>query len=136
VKFRSLARRACALILICLLSVVASVTSPGKSIRLRNETITPDAASGQATASATPVSEPPTSKLFLIQFTQPVQPAWREQLRALGVELLRYVPEDAFVAKFDGAAPGQIRKLEFVSWVGPYRPDHKLQGELRAARPG
>jgi hypothetical protein len=134
VKFRSLARRACALILICLLSVVASVTSPGKSIRLRNETITPDAASGQATASATPVSEPPTSKLFLIQFTQPVQPAWREQLRALGVELLRYVPEDAFVAKFDGAAPGQIRKLEFVSWVGPYRPDHKLQGELRAAR--
>ncbi|MGN6555958.1 MAG: S8 family serine peptidase, partial [Verrucomicrobiota bacterium] len=59
-----------------------------------------------------------------------MQPDWRDQLQRAGVELLRYVPEDAFVAKLNGVAPGQIRRMDFVRWMGRYRPEHKVHRDL------
>jgi len=53
-----------------------------------------------------------------IQFDGRTQPAWPLQLKALGVELLRYVPEDAFVAYVENSQLEQIAALDFVRWVG------------------
>ena len=118
-------RRACGLVLACLLSAVASSAAPDKPIRLRNQP------SGlKVTAENEKQPSAPASGLFLVQFAEAPRPEWREQLRALGVELLRFVPEDAFVAKFDSAAPGQIRKLGFVTAVTAYLPEHKLHRRL------
>ena len=72
-----------------------------KVIRLRNEIIsTPPKA---AVALQTRVAEPPATGLFLVQFNDRIQPAWREQLRQMRVDLVRYVPDDTFIARFDGA---------------------------------
>lgn len=49
------------------------------------------------------------------------------------MELLKYVPEDAFIARFMQTPPEQIRALAFVNWVGPYRPDDKVHPRLAAA---
>lgn len=101
-----------------------------KPIRLRNELITPPPHNAGDVRAIAAVGEEPRSGLFLIQFTGTAQPAWREQLRALGVELLHYVPDDAFVARFTGTQPAQLHQLEFVRWVGDYRVEHKLHRKL------
>lgn len=105
-----------------------------KVIRLRNETINP-APPAVAKASPAPLqpaaAEPPVSGLYIIQFTDRLQPGWREELRGLGVELLHYVPEDAFVARVNQVPLSRLRALGFVTWTGEYRPEHKVHQGLR-----
>ena len=113
------------------MAIAGAVNAQNKAILLRNGTIsTPPKASAQTFA-----AEPATSGLFLIQFTSPLQPAWREQLRQMGVELARYVPNDAFVARFENTSPGQVNQLPFVRWIGPYRAEYKIDSRLRTTGP-
>ncbi|HMP82176.1 MAG TPA: S8 family serine peptidase, partial [Verrucomicrobiota bacterium] len=72
--------------------------------------------------------------LFLVQFKVPPGPDERRELESLGIELLRYVPDDAYVARFNKTRKGLIRKLNFVHWVGPYRNEHKIHPRLKADR--
>src|SRR6266566_6361096 len=102
-----------------------------KSIHLRNETISTPSKAAAAVQTRTSVLA--ASGLFLVQFTGPLQPAWREQLRQMGVELVRYVPDDAFIAKFSNVSPASVGALSFVHWVGSYRPEHKIHPRLVAA---
>ena len=64
--------------------------------------------------------------MFLLQFEGSVQPEWMAQLKMRGVELLNYVPDDAFVARFRGDGPEAIQSLPFVRWIDTYRPEQKL----------
>jgi len=115
---------------LCLFIGTISVLAQDKVIRLRNETIsTPPKVGGVLQPQ---IAESPATGLFLVQFNNPLQPAWREQLRQMRVELVRYVPEDAFVAQFNGVSPGQVRRLSFVRWVGAYRSQHKLDARLKS----
>lgn len=118
----------------CLAAVLLAIlagSAEAKPIRLRNETIEP--AAPASAPSAAPADAIPVRGLFLIQFAAPPHPEWRAQLQALGVDLLHYVPDDAFIAKLDGVPMGQIRALRFVNWLGAYRPEHKVQARLTAA---
>ena len=133
VHSRFVVRVARLVVLLCALLVVTAMGAPGKSIRLRNETITPTTSVNSLKSLAAAANDDPTNGLFLIQFTSTPQAAWREPLRGLGVELLQYVPDDAFIARFDGAQSGKIRQLEFVRWVGRYSPEHKLHQALTHA---
>src|SRR5215813_3710749 len=72
--------------------------SGDKPIRLHNETVL---VRPQASAAPTGL-QGPAFGLFLVQFTGPLLPAWREELRAQGTEMLRYVSDDAFVARCRG----------------------------------
>ena len=113
----------------CLFIGAVGVLAQDKVIRLRNETISTPPKAGAVLKAQ--VAESPASGLFLVQFNNPLQPAWREQLRQMRVELVRYVPEDAFVAQFNGVSPGQVKRLSFVRWVGAYRSQHKLDARLK-----
>src|SRR6266545_811758 len=115
--------------IICLCAWGMGARAQEKTIRLRNETISPP--STAAAALQPQAVEPPVTGLFLVQFNERLQPAWREQLRRMRVELVRYVPDDAFVARFEGASPGQVKRLSFVRWVGAYRPEHKLDVRVK-----
>lgn len=114
---------------------VSAAGSPAKTIRLRNETITtPPASKTFPKAQAgDPAARKPASGLFLIQFEGALEASQRAQLNALGVELLNYVPDDAFIAQFDNAIPSQVQALDFVRYIGPYRPEHKVHPRLAAA---
>src|SRR5438477_2347941 len=115
---------------ICLLTVAVSVLAQDKVIRLRNQAIsTPPKAAAALQSKAV---EPPASGLFLVQFIDRLQPPWREELGQLRVELVRYVPDDTFIARFDSASLEKVNRLPFVRWVGPYRPEHKIDFRLRA----
>ncbi len=112
--------------LVCLLFAVAAAAAPGKAIRLRNQPL-----AVSAVAQSQSVDSTPASGLFLIQFRGSLKPEWREQLRTMGVELLRYVPDDAFVAKMQSVRPEAVRSLEFVQFFGKYRPEHKMHPRLQ-----
>ena len=112
---------------------VLSLEAADKFINLRTERIQ-TAGAFQAAAmragTGAPLSTRPLTGLILIQFTAEPLPAWKETLEGLGVKLLRYVPQDAFVAVARGARLDELGALPFVQWVGPYRPDHKLERSL------
>lgn len=69
---------------------------------------------------------------YLVQFTGPIQAEWESRMEATGAKLLDYVPDFALIAKMDGKTKAQISKLEFVRWVGKYRPGYKLQPGLES----
>jgi serine protease AprX len=102
-----------------------------KSIRLRNEIIlTPPA--GTALASSQ-VDSTNGSRLFLIQFEEHPLAAQRAVLQSMGVDVLKYIPDDAFIARLTNASPEQVRALKFVRWVGPYLARHKIHPRLSLA---
>ncbi len=73
------------------------------------------------------------SGLQLIQFRAKLTPEWRELLQANGVDLLHYVPDDTFIARFHNVPVAQVRALPFVEWVGDYRPEIKIHRAVKSA---
>src|SRR2546421_1050551 len=115
----------------CLLFGTVGVLAQDKVIRLPTETISTPPKT--AAAPQPQIVESPATGLFLVQFNDGLQPAWREQLRQMRVELVRYVPDDAFIARFNNVSPASVGALSFVHWVGSYRPEHKIHPQLVAA---
>ena len=114
-------------------SIHFSAAAQTRQIRLRTETIsTPPRAkvAGMAVGLAAQV---PASGLFLVQFDGAVEAGWKTELHSLGVELLKYVPDDAFIAQFNSVPPEKIQGLSYIRWLGPYRADYKVHPRLAAA---
>ena len=64
--------------------------------------------------------------LWIIQCRRTVDQAVRDQLTRAGAALLRYLPDDAYVARLAPAAVAAIRRLADIRWVGPYHPAYRL----------
>lgn len=107
-----------------------------KPVYLRNEIFDPATNAGPTlAAAAVPGVEPaPIQALFLVQLQAPPRGEWRATLERLGARLLRYVPEDTYVVRGDGATIQKLRQLSFVEWVGPYLARHKVHPSF--TRPG
>ena len=67
---------------------------------------------------------------YIVQFQGPVQEAWRQQVSALGGELLDYIPDFAFKARMTPAQAAEVEALASVAWVGPFQPAYKLSPEV------
>ncbi len=76
-----------------------------------------------------------THPYHLVQFDGPVLPAWRDQVLALGVDLVAYLPDHAFFARVPDGALEDLREVEHVRYVGPIHPAYRihpvLQQEIR-----
>ncbi len=109
-----------------------------REIRLRNGVIaTPSVAkTASATQSQSQASAVPISSLYLIQLENHLTPAERIELQMLGVKLLKYVPDDAFIARLNNVSPDRVRALAFVRWVGIYQADYKIEARLTATAHG
>mgnify|MGYP001602156105 FL=1 len=124
--FPAFASRASSLIFISLFAMIFA-TAAEKPIWLRNPIPAPTPPTPPARAAVSA----PASGLFVVQFRKPLQPEWRAELARLGVTLLRYVPDDAFVAKFQNVRPENIRALGYVQFVGEYRAEQKIHSRVR-----
>ncbi|MCI0522006.1 MAG: S8 family serine peptidase [Chloroflexi bacterium] len=71
--------------------------------------------------------------LYLLQFTGPVQDAWKAQVEGLGARLYGYVPDYAFIARFKPGALEAARALPFVNWIGAYHPAYRIDAGLSSA---
>jgi subtilisin-like proprotein convertase family protein len=69
------------------------------------------------------------SKMLLVQFPGPVKPEWYQQLVATGVEIVSYIPNNAYLVFGDGKAIGNVRSLNrgLLQWQGEYKDEYKIQ---------
>ncbi len=122
----------CFAVWLCLASqpVHAAFDRP-RTIRLRNDEINPPPrAQFVAELSASASGSMATNGLFVVQFTGPMQPSWRQFLDAHRLELVRHIPRDAFIVKLNGHSMSQVAAMPFVGWIGRYRPEHKILKSL------
>jgi subtilase family protein len=79
--------------------------------------------------------------LRLVQFVGPVKREWLEELRASGVEIIAYVPNNAYLVRGDRRASGRLLKAGreaaargkgFIQWEGPYLDEYKIHPAVKA----
>jgi len=88
-------------------------------------------------------------RIRLLQFAGPVQRGWHEALEACGVQIVAFVPHNAYLVYGDKASLRQVEALAAapmpVQWEGPFLDDFKIppaakilegKGPLRAMGPG
>ncbi|MBF2062912.1 MAG: S8 family serine peptidase [Calothrix sp. C42_A2020_038] len=71
------------------------------------------------------------SNYILIQTSQPLNREQRSQLATLGAEILEYVPENAYICRYEPANLDVIRNLPFIEWANVYMEGFKLALGLR-----
>ena len=71
--------------------------------------------------------------LWVVQFGRAPTDALREAVRRAGGEVLRYLPENAYVVRMDAAEAAAVRAQDPVRYVGAYHPAYRLDPELRDA---
>lgn len=68
----------------------------------------------------------PARSYYVVQFGGIVKDEWLESLRDAGVEVLQYVPHQAFFVYGDGEAIKKAAGHSRVRWVGAYTAEQKL----------
>jgi subtilisin family serine protease len=119
----------------CSLGFIADASAQPKPIRLRNEVIDTDSGTNRAVMAGQKHARAAVSGLYLLQFNGPLEPGQRTELQGLGVDLVRYVPEDAFIARLEKVSTATVGALSYVHWIGPYRSQHKIQARLAEIAP-
>lgn len=70
----------------------------------------------------------------VVQLDGPMTSARREALRAAGVRVLGYVPDDAYVVSLRSADAEAVKSLSFVRWHGGYERSWSRSPDLAARR--
>lgn len=118
------------LILLLIGSGVSGWAQASKPIRLRTETLLPAARGAVARAAVPDPSDPEVSGLYLIQFRSAPDAVTRDRLSGLGVSLIQYVPDDAFLSRLRSASLAALRADPQVVAVQDYAPRHKIDPRL------
>lgn len=76
-------------------------------------------------------------QLWLVQFVGPLKEGWLQEVEQTGMELVIYMPSNAYLVWGNGAALTRLEELAarspFVQWTGPYHPAYRLAPPLRQA---
>ncbi|MSU59755.1 MAG: hypothetical protein EXS35_16575 [Pedosphaera sp.] len=110
------------------ISLLANAT-PNKPIRLRNQV-----SAANSPKLSSPNQHSAVTGLFVIQFRETPKAEWRSQLRSLGVQLVKFVPDDAFLARLDHARLADVQALSYVQFVGEYQAQHKIHSKLNGVK--
>src|SRR5439155_10177969 len=74
-------------------------------------------------------------RMHLVQFVGPVQPAWRDEVEATGVQIVAYIPENAYLVYGDAQSIGQLQALAgtaaHVQWEAAYLDEYKIHPAAR-----
>jgi subtilisin-like proprotein convertase family protein len=87
------------------------------------------------TLSATAAADP-TKRLHLVQFAGPIKPEWREALIKQGLQVVTYIPNNAYLVYGTGAQRAAITtvvaKVAPVQWSGEFLPEHRISPRIAA----
>jgi len=114
------------------LSPATFAESNNAPIRLKVATFHPGLGEKPDIPPGLTIASPPRSvpTYYLVQFEGPIQPAWKEELAALGAEIAEYIPEFAFKVRMTPNIAGRARQLDAVTWVGIFQPAYKISPAL------
>jgi len=68
----------------------------------------------------------PEAEAFLVQANGPVTPQFRAALEAAGVEVVAYIPNNAYLVRAWPGAKDALARVPGVAWVGVWEPYFKL----------
>ena len=95
-----------------------------------------DTFSPEVMALRTPLALRPGKQLHLVQFAGPIKPEWREALEHTGVQVITYIPQNAYLIYGDASALGAMQTwaagANYVQWEGPYLDDYKIHPAARS----
>jgi len=94
-------------------------------IHLRNATIN-TANVKSLTAPDTPTIK--SNELYIIQFKEPLNSHQISDLKQSGIELLRYIPDGAYISRVKNQKSLTANKL--TQWIGIYLPEYKIDKRL------
>ena len=70
------------------------------------------------------------SSLHLVQFAGPIKPNWIEELEATGVEIINYIPNNAYLVFGQEHELARLSnwaaRTEYVQWDGEYKSEYKI----------
>ncbi|WP_342304515.1 PGF-pre-PGF domain-containing protein [Methanolobus sp. ZRKC5] len=67
---------------------------------------------------------------YIVQFTGPVQEIWKQNIKSRGATIHNYIPNNAFVFSMSKDVKAQVYTLDFVKWIGDYKPSYKYEPKL------
>lgn len=129
VMFFRVSRAGCHLLAALIVLALIAVSVEAKEIKLRSEVIQTDSADRRSEMAGL-MKAKPVSGLFLIQFDTPIEIARREELEKSGITLIKYLPENAYIARFNRVSPNAVASLKAARWVGNYRAEYKIHPRL------
>lgn len=114
----------CAVILFAKVQAQTTSESGSNAIYLNSRTIQTDSPQRRLFSQQNTFLQSihPTKGLYLIQWSQPVQPAWKSDLERLGLQVLDYIPENAYLVYGDPSAARAMGTVMAASpqvrWMG------------------
>lgn len=75
------------------------------------------------------------SNFILVQTTQPLDRAQKDELASKGAAILEYVPENTYLCSFAPADLSPIRALPYVTWANVYMRGFKIAPTLQSSLP-
>jgi subtilisin family serine protease len=78
------------------------------------------------------VSYADDSDYYLVKFSGPIMPEWKDTLSSMGVIFSEYVPDYSFVVSFTPSMRPDVQSLDFVDSVISYSPKLKYYPSLKS----
>ena len=79
-------------------------------------------------------------RLHMVHFAGPIQAAWRRELLDAGVEIVSYIPQNAYLVYGDSSQIARVQALAasapHIRWDGAYLDEYKIQPAARVAHAG
>jgi len=78
-------------------------------------------------------------RLHMVQFSGPIKPEWYKEMAATGVQVVTYIPNNAYIVYGDGATLSKLQQhiqtkgAEAIQWDGEYLTDFKLHPTVHTA---
>jgi len=76
---------------------------------------------------------PANARLFAVQFHTALVPEFRAEIEQLGLEVVAYWPQSAYLVRGDRGAALALAQRPFVRWINAVAAGHKLEPVLAAA---
>lgn len=99
-------------------------------ITINGISLEPEAAQPQLEARGLAAEDASASNFILVQVEEPLSKDQKDALKQSGVELREFVPENTYIARFEGTDLSEVRGLPFVTWVNTYMKGFKISTEL------
>jgi len=111
-------------------AVVLASAADCRDIALKRARFDPASGRPNLPAELTRTPVPGQADYFIVQFSGPITERAKQSLLKVGVEIIEYVPEFAFVVRATQEQIAEARKLSFVSWADPYHPAYAISPRL------
>ncbi len=121
------------------LTTLPGVTAPADmdTIFLRGTNITPLHETPPTVAATLQQQRIDDHQFWMVQFIGPTKDAWLDDIQQLGLEIVSYMPNYAYVVWGDGDTLAQLDQLardaDYIQWTGGYHPAYRLEPALGAS---